>query len=425
MQQRFDKQRELMSKLVADENRSISDKRLGAAGAALQWKLKAGRSKDAPSSGKLPPLNKGLLNVGSLTGSAPDVRLVIEAEREENLKKIEDTHTVSQEEKEIQEELAKQQKELDRLKKDLDAKSDGAEKGQELAQGLSETIEQAAPLSMEKSGEQMEAEQNLINMLVSQVMSSARERGINIPKWQAEAVKFQVELAMANSRQNTRSAGSALPRPLTGTRPRTGNRPLTGTGRVGTPLSRLSTPMVGGVEVHFPGAMDNAIGFESVMQMEKDGQGFYRMQIPEGAGVSKVTSNRELIVHSVSDGFDGVWVPPLDAEEPEDSEAIPYTDEGPPGMSQRLFLRRLSKEKKKRRGVQGEISQAMRDCGFLEWHMAHNMIIKRELRPFLHDLNSANDHIEYDRLQKLPKHLVKVLMKSLKLKSKMGKTARF
>ena len=272
----------------------------------MQWKLKAGRSKDAPSSGKLPPLNKGLLNVGSLTGSAPDVRLVIEAEREENLKKIEDTHTVSQEEKEIQEELAKQQKELDRLKKDLDAKSDGAEKGQELAQGLSETIEQAAPLSMEKSGEQMEAEQNLINMLVSQVMSSARERGINIPKWQAEAVKFQVERAMANSRQNTRSAGSALPRPLTGTRPRTGNRPLTGTGRVGTPLSRLSTPMVGGVEVHFPGAMDNAIGFQSVMQMEKDGQGFYRMQIPEGAGVWKVTSNRELIVHSVSDGFDGV-----------------------------------------------------------------------------------------------------------------------
>ena len=43
----------------------------------MQWKLKAGRRKDAPSSGKLPPLNKGLLNVGSLTGSAPDVRLVI------------------------------------------------------------------------------------------------------------------------------------------------------------------------------------------------------------------------------------------------------------------------------------------------------------------------------------------------------------
>ena len=48
---------------------------------------------------------------------------VIEAEREENLNKIEDTHTVSQEEKEIQEELAKQQKELNRLKKALDAKS--------------------------------------------------------------------------------------------------------------------------------------------------------------------------------------------------------------------------------------------------------------------------------------------------------------
>jgi chromosome segregation ATPase len=350
---------------------------------------------------------------------------VIEAERMENLKKIEDTHTVSQEEKEIQEELAKQQQELDRLKKDLDAKSAEAEKVQELAQGLSETIEKAAPLTMEPSGDQMEAEENLVNMLVSQVMTSARERGINIPQWQAEAVKFQVERAMANSRQQTRSTGSAHPRPLTGTRPRTGNRPLTGTNRAGTPLSRTSTPMVGGAEVHFPGAMQGVVGFQTAMEMEKDGQGFYRMQIPEGAGVWKVTSNRELIVHSVSDGFDGVWVPPLDAEEREDTGAIPYTDEGPPGMSQRLFLRRLSKEKKKRRGVQGEISQAMRDCGFLEWHMAHNMIIKKELRPFLHDLNSANDHIEYDRLQKLPKHLVKVLIKSLKLKSKMGSTARF
>ena len=85
-----------------------------------------------------------------------------------------------------------------------------------------------------------------------------------------------------------------------------------------------------------------------------------------------------------------------------------------------------AKAKKKRGGAQGEISKEMKNCGFLEWHMAHNLIIRKELRPFLHDLNTANDHIEYDRLQKLPKHLVQVLIKSLKLKkSKMGKSARF
>lgn len=349
----------------------------------------------------------------------------IEVERVENLQKINDTRAVSQEEKEIQEELAKQQDELDRLKKELEAKNEENEKMQEVAQGLSETIEKAVPLmNLNRGPENAEAEENLINMLVGQVMQSARDRGISIPQWQSEAVKFQVERAMQNSRQNTRSAGAGA-RPLTGTRPRTGTRPLTGTGRLGTPMSGLGTPMAGAQVQHFPGPLEIGATFQSVMEMEKDSQGFYRMQIPQGAGVWKVTSNRELIVHSVDEGFDGVWVPPLDAAEPEDDGAIPYTDEGPPGMSQRLFLRRLAKAKKKRGGAQGEISKEMKDCGFLEWHMAHNLIIRKELRPFLHDLNTANDHIEYDRLQKLPKHLVQVLIKSLKLRSKMGKSARF
>ena len=338
--------------------------------------------------------------------------------REERLHKID--LEVSAAEKKAKEAKEKQAAEAQRLKEKQAQKPDVLILGETgLTSPLASPDRKARMAAMLQGGvpelQDKATKDHLIQRLVVQVMQAAKQKGMNVPKWQSDTVKQAIKRVLA-SRGKSRGG--------TGSRPGTSGLSSAffgaSGGQGGGGFARVMTPM--------NAKEQDAMLRSFALQLEEDELGYFRGRLPDGAGIWKVTKDREIIIHSVKEDFPGLYMPPLqpyEADE-EEEEEYEYEDEGVGAGSTgaggaargRRGVKRRRKKKKGKKRV--DVSHLLKETGYNQWLVTHTLNLRKQLKPSVEDLNV--DHIDFfddeEYTEMIPTNLYRLMLKQAGMTAK-------
>ena len=337
--------------------------------------------------------------------------------REDRLHKID--LEVSAAEKKAKEAKEKQAAEAQRLKEKQAQKPDVLILGEAgLTSPLASPDRKARMAAMLQGGvpelQNKATKDQLIQRLVVQVMQAAKQKGMNVPKWQGDTVKQAIKRVLA-SRGKSRGG--------TGSRPGTSGLSSAffgaSGGQGGGGFARVMTPM---------NAKEQEAMLRSyALQLEEDELGYYRGRLPDGAGIWKVTKDREIIIHSVKEDFPGLYMPPLQPYEADEEEEYECADEGvgagstgPGGAARGRRVKRRRKKGKGKKRVRMDVSHLLKETGYNQWLVTHTLNLRKQLQPSIEDLNE--DHIDFfddeEYTEMIPTGLYRLMLKQASMTAK-------